>query len=250
MTTTLITGATSGIGHALAHIYAHQGHRLVLIGRRDLSDLDASFFTPENYCQVDLADRNAAQTVSAFLEQQGIRTVERLIHNAGLGYFGEIATQDPANITTLVDVNLRAPVALTHALLPQVKRGKGKIVLISSVVATLPAPDYAVYAATKAALDEFGANLRIELARDDVQVQVIHPGATRTDMHRKAGITQADMDTSKFPSAETVATDIAEVIESDADEATIGVTNKMMRWAGKHLAGLIDLALTQTRRRA
>ncbi|MEL6309418.1 MAG: SDR family NAD(P)-dependent oxidoreductase [Chloroflexota bacterium] len=247
MNTVLITGATGGIGHALAHIYAHQGHRLVLVGRRDRSELDQDFFTLENYCQVDLADASAAETITAFMDEQELPSVDILIHNAGLGYYGDIAQQDPANITTLVDVNLRAPIALTHALLPHLKRVGGKIVLISSVVANLPAPDYAVYAATKAALDEFGDNLRIELERDNVSVQIIHPGATRTDMHRKSGITAQDMDTSKFPSAEAVATDIATAIQSDSPEATIGKANQVMRWAGKHAAGLIDFALKQTR---
>lgn len=242
--TTLITGATGGIGLALAQHYHARGDRLVLVGRRDPADLNTELFTPESYCRADLAQADAAETVQAFVAEQGITSIDRLIHNAGLGYFGEIPDQPPENIETLTAVNLRAPVALTHALLPYLTGGK--VVFISSVVSSLPAPEYAVYAATKAALDGFAYNLHIELG-DEVTVQLIHPGATRTDMHRKAGIPPERMDTSKFPPPEQVAEQIAGAIERGKPQVAIGATNKLMRWAGRHAAKLVDTVMMRGR---
>jgi short-subunit dehydrogenase len=120
------------------------------------------------------------------------------------------------------------------------------VVFISSVVSSLPAPEYAVYAATKAALDSFAYNLRIELG-DEVAVQLIHPGATRTDMHRKAGIPPERMDTSKFPPPEQVAAQIADAIERGKPQVAIGATNKLMRWAGRNAAKLVDTVMMRGR---
>ncbi|MGJ3240847.1 MAG: SDR family NAD(P)-dependent oxidoreductase [Anaerolineae bacterium] len=243
MGNTLITGATDGIGLALARYYAQQGERLILIGRRERATLDGAFFTAERYCQADLARADCAQIIADCLEAQGINTLDRLIHNAGIGYFGAIADQTPEQIETVLAVNLRAPVLLTHRLLPHVRDASGQIVLISSVVASLPAPEYAVYAASKAALDEFGDNLRIELQGTGVAVQVIHPGATRTAMHSKIGIPPERMDTRRFPTPERVAEQIAEAIASRTPQRTLGIGNRLMRIAGKHIAGLIDFVM-------
>ncbi|MEM9950389.1 MAG: SDR family NAD(P)-dependent oxidoreductase [Chloroflexota bacterium] len=245
--TILITGSTSGIGYALAQQLAQDGADLILLGRRNPSELESSFFTDDRYIQVDLAHPRASETVVTELDKRGVQQINILIHNAGTGYFGDIATQSPQSIATVIDVNLTAPVLLTHALLSKLTVAKGKIVLISSVVANLPAPDYAVYAASKAALDEFCDNLRIELKAQGITVQVIHPGATQTDMHSKLGIPAERMDTSKFPSAETVAGQIIATINSKQSQATIGIPNKLMRFAGKHAAGLIDFAMKRSK---
>ena len=98
-------------------------------------------------------------------------------------------SESQEDIENLIHVNLRAPVTLTHALLPRLKAAKGKIVFISSVISNMPCPDYAVYGATKSAIDSFARNLRIEL-EGIVSVQAIHPGATRTGMHAKMGLSK------------------------------------------------------------
>ncbi|MEL6270306.1 MAG: SDR family NAD(P)-dependent oxidoreductase [Chloroflexota bacterium] len=238
MTTTLITGATSGIGLELAKIYAQRGDRLLLVGRKPVSELD-DFFTPDRYIQVDLGQPHPEDAIAAHMDAHGITQLDWLIHNAGTGYYGRVAEQSPENILTNISVNMGAPVAITHRLLPQLKAARGRVVFVSSVVSTVPTADYAVYTATKAALDGFAYNLRIELG-DEVTVQVMHPGATRTDMHRKIGITPADMDTSKFPPADEVAAQIASAIDNNAKKAVIGGTNRLLHWAGEHAAWILD----------
>jgi short-subunit dehydrogenase len=210
----------------------------VLLGRRAPSSLDPTIFTPASYCRVDLAQPYGAQIVQHFLQSRQIDQLDLLIHNAALGAYGPVAQQMPQNIRTLVAVNLRAPVALTHALLPMLRRPHGKLVFISSVVSALPGPQYAVYGATKAALDGFARSLRTEL-RGSIDVQLIYPGATRTSMHRKSGV-PASMRWERFPPAERVAAQIVRAIDSPHEAVTIGAGNRLLQLAGRHAADVVD----------
>ena len=240
--TILITGATDGIGLALANHYQAQAHNLVLIGRRPYSDVSLKEFTNENYCQVDLSRLDCANTVDRWLREHNINRIDWLIHNAAQGHYGPTEAQAAENIKSLVAVNLQAPIALTQVLLPLITQPDGKIVFISSVVSSIACPEYAVYGATKAALDGFARSLRIEL-RDSVQVQVVYPGATRTGMHAKSGLRKDKIDWGKFPPAEKVALEIAGSVGSKKKSATIGVGNKAMRFGGRHFGGLFDWAM-------
>ena len=91
--TILITGATDGIGLALARRYANMGARLVLVGRRPLAELDADFFDEANYCRADLACDDCVDAIEQWLEDQEIEQIDLLIHNAGVGYVGAIGDQ-------------------------------------------------------------------------------------------------------------------------------------------------------------
>ncbi|MCU0492801.1 MAG: SDR family NAD(P)-dependent oxidoreductase [Chloroflexaceae bacterium] len=235
--TILISGASDGIGLALARHYAATGARLLLLGRRPASGLGESFFTATSYCRVDLAQPYAHAIVKRFLLHQGIERLDLLIHNAGLGYYGPLEQQPAATINDMLAVNVHAPIALTHALLPLVERTHGSVVFISSIAANLPVPQYAVYGASKAALDGFARSLRVELA-GRARVQVIHPGATRTAMHARSGAPLEKLGWSRFPPPERVARAIARAIASGRDETTIGLGNRMLRWAGRQLEWL------------
>jgi len=237
--TILITGATDGIGLALARRYHEAGARLILVGRRPLDALDDPLFTPEIYCQADLSLPDCADHITAWLDAQGVKRLDLLINNAGAGFVGGIAEQTPENIRMLEAVNLRAPMAITHQLLPLVEAAGGKLVFIGSVAAVIPTPDYAVYTATKAALDAFIRNLRIELAAMDspARVQMIHPGATHTGIHAKSGAPVERMNPAKFPPAEQVAAQIDDLIRGGRRLAAPGFTNNLAlqtlrRWPG------------------
>lgn len=235
----LITGASDGIGLALARLLQGSGARVVSVGRRLPAEME-----PElrgDYCRADLAQPFAAAVVAEFLRRRGVDTLDLLIHCAGVGSYGPTEAQAPGEIDALLDTNLRAPVALTHALLPALVAASGRVVFIGSVAAALPVPDYAVYGATKAALEGFARSLRVEL-RGQVGVQVIHPGATRTGMHAKVGAPLERMGWSRFPRPERVARQIFRAIEGGAPVATVGLGNRLLRLAGRHLGGLVDSA--------
>lgn len=233
----LITGATDGIGQALAQIYRGRGARVIGIGRRPAEEVSAD--QRSDYCRVDLAQPFAAALVADFLRQRGVVRLDRLIHCAGIGSYGAVDDQTPAAIDALLNVNLRAPIALTHALLPRLLAAHGHVTFIGSIVAALPAPNYAVYGATKAALEGFARSLREEL-RGQIGIQIVHPGATCTSMHVKSGMPPNRVNARRFPSPMWTAERIVRAIEHNAAVATIGSVNRLLRCIGRHAGGIAD----------
>ncbi len=238
----VITGATDGIGLALARQYQQQGARLILIGRRPIELLDNTFFAPDCYCQADLANLDSAKQISFWLHENRVAHLDLVIHNAAVGYVGPVETQGEENIRQLVNVNLRAPIMLSHALYPLVERAAGKFVFVSSVVAGLPGPGYAVYTATKAALDSFVRNWQIELRADrsPVRAQIIRPGATRTNMHEKSGADLQRLGWDRFPTPDAIAQQIVHATVANYRATTLGLPNAMLYTAGRRFPALID----------
>ena len=233
--TVLITGATDGIGRALAEIYRAREERLVLVGRRALDSLEGALSSEGTYCRVDLMKDNCADKVGSYLESRTIDKLDLAIQNAATGYYGSLANQNVASIREIVAVNLLAPLRLTHALVPYVKNAGGKHVFIGSIAHAFPCPDYAVYAATKEALDVLGRNLRVE---GEANVQVIHPGGTQTGIHRKAR--WDDENPRVFPPADRVARRIVRAIDGRRRVVTIGLGNQWLRFCGRYFGGVVD----------
>ena len=253
MPTVLISGASDGIGRALAAHYAAAGARVLGLGRRAFPEALGGAIRPADYLQVDLARPGAAAAVLAFVEERGINRLDAVIHNAALGWYGPPAAQSAASIDELLAVNLAAPVALTHALLPRLAAAHGVAVFVSSVHSALPAADFAVYTATKAALDGFARNLRIEergRAQPAPAVITVWPGATRTGMHAKSGVPAQRIRAERYMPPDAVAAQIARAVEQRRSRA-IGRGNGLLRWLARHLEPAVDwgLAAAQRRRR-
>ena len=235
---TLITGATDGIGLALARIYEQNGDRLILVGRRPISSLEDGLFSRDTYCQIDLANIDEVGTMDAFLESKEIGSIDRLILNAGTGFYGRTADQSAEDVRRIVSVNLSSSIALIHKCWSRLAAAGGKVILIGSVVSTLPCPDYAVYAATKAAVDGLARSLRYEL-EPGVSVKVIHPGATRTGLHEKIGVDDR-VDWRRFPSADTVASRIADRIDAPGWRSIPAFIDRVLWTVGKRLPRVAD----------
>ena len=236
----LITGATSGLGLELARLYAG-GSALILSGRKPLQDLADALFTEETYLRCDLARADAAETVTAWLTAHTITHLDLLVHNAAVGYYGDVVQQTEVSVDELLNVNLYAPILLTRALLPLLKRGNGKVVFINSVAADLSAPDYAVYGATKAALAGFARNLRLEL-RGEVGVLTCYPGAIATPLHQKSGVPAGKFAVERFASPGAVAQQVYRAASSKRAAVTLGTGNKVLRALGRYLPGVLDAA--------
>lgn len=237
--TVLITGATDGIGLELARLYRRRGAELHLLGRRSPDDLDEALFQGAQYYRADLAEPGVAVGILKQMDQRGVGSLDLVIHNAGMGYYGAVDAQGPDAIAELLAVNFQAPLVLSHALLPRLRAAGGKIVMISSVISAIACPDYAVYAASKAALDGFARSLRAELDRQ-VSIQVILPGATRTKMHVKIGMPRDQADWQRFVPVAKTAAAIVRAIDGRRARVVIGAGNRAIRWAGTYLGAPLD----------
>lgn len=234
----VVTGATDGIGLELARLYLQQDYRLVLIGCRPLANLGTGLFNIDNYCQVDLSHESAAYSISQFLVERGIDEVDVLIHNAAVAWAGDFADQSAESIRNLLAVNLMSAIELTHALASRLERGKGVVAFISSIVACLPSPKYAVYAASKSGLDAFARALGVEW-RGRIDVCLIGLGPVQTGMHAKAGMQFSVRQRRLWPLPQKIARQIALAI-SDRKSKTIGLSNRAVAFLGKRFPRIVE----------
>jgi|SRR5690348_8423784 short-subunit dehydrogenase len=170
----LLTGASGGIGNAIARALHARGASLLLSGRRTdvLEALASELGERADVIQADLATREGVTALAA-----AARDVDILVANAALPGSGRLDDFSAEEIDRTIDVNLRAPMQLARELAPaMVGRGSGQLVFISSMSGKLPAGGGSVYSATKFGLRGFAASLRDELHGTGVGVSVISPG--------------------------------------------------------------------------
>ena len=216
----LVTGASSGIGEALAARLAHAGAR-VLVHGRDAARLAAvAARTGGTALPADLAVPGAAEGLAgAALEAAG--RVDILVNNAGVGWAGPLADMSGEDVGRLVAVNLTAPVALTRALLPaMIERGGGHLLYVTSIAGRTGVAGEAVYAATKAGLDTFVESLRFELAGTGVRVAVAVPGVVATPFFEHRGRPYTRNRPRPLP-AGTVADALIRAIAADREETYV-----------------------------
>lgn len=194
--TSLITGASSGIGAVYAERLAARGHDLVLVARseaklRALADRLAA--THGVAVNILVADLGAPADVAKVERRLTAGDISTLINNAGVAGGGPLAAADPDRLEAMIQLNV---VALTRLAAAAARRfaadGRGTIVNIASVTALMPEAFDPVYPATKAYVLAFTQSLRAELAPRGVTVQAVLPGATRTPIWEAAGV---DIDT-------------------------------------------------------
>lgn len=189
----LVTGASSGIGAALARELAKDGHDLILVGRsiapmNALADEIKSGGANATVLPCDLSKAGAARTLAGEIEARGL-VIDVLVNAAGLGGSGRFDQSDPVRLAEMLQVNVVALTELTRLLLPgMVLRGSGKILLVASTAAFQPGPQMAVYSATKAYVLSFGEAITFELKDTGVNVTTLCPGPTATGFARVAGI--------------------------------------------------------------
>ncbi|MEE4278078.1 MAG: SDR family oxidoreductase [Halieaceae bacterium] len=185
--TALITGASAGIGEALAWVHAEKGGDLILVARRkERLDVLAAAITADHGVRVevitaDLSKPGAAKRLVAEVEERGLQ-VDILINNAGLGAHGAFHESALERQTTMLQVNITALTELTHLLVQgMVERGNGKVLNVGSTAGFLPGPLQAVYYATKAFVNSFSQAIANELEGTGVTVSVLCPGPVATE---------------------------------------------------------------------
>jgi short-subunit dehydrogenase len=168
----LLTGASSGIGPYIARALREEGVELILSARRrELLQQLADEIGGARIIPADLTKRTDTERLAA---QSG--EIDILVANAGVPATGKLVKFEPAQVDRAIEVNFRAPIALTRLVLPHmIERGDGHIVLMSSMAGKFAGPNASIYNATKFGLRGFGLALRQELAKSGIGVSTIFP---------------------------------------------------------------------------
>ncbi|MGB1238576.1 MAG: SDR family oxidoreductase [Pseudomonadales bacterium] len=177
----VITGASSGIGAAMAQHFAAAGHPLLLVARR-IEKLEA-LGLPNAMCRrVDMTDTAAFRAALKEAEAE-YGVVDCLINNAGLMLLGQIDSQDPAQWQRMYDINVIALLNSMQVVLGDMKaRNGGTIINVSSIAGKKSFPNHAAYVGTKFAVSAISENVREEVADSNVRVMSICPGAVETEL--------------------------------------------------------------------
>ena len=182
--TVLITGATAGIGKAIAERYHSAGATVILVGRRKerLGDLVSHLGERAHAFELDLTHRTATEAFWRSLPDE-LQSVDILVNNAGCAFGMAPAWEaDIADWQGMVELNVGSLLRLTRLVLPgMVERNRGHIVNLGSVAGTYPYPGGNVYGATKAFVEQFSLNLRCDLHGKNIRVTNIEPGLVETE---------------------------------------------------------------------
>ncbi len=248
--TVWITGASSGIGEALAYALSRRGARLILSARREerLRAVREACARPEAHHVVplDLADP-ASLTGAAARVSETIGPVDVLVNNGGVSQRALVEAVDVDVIRRIMEVNFFGAVALTKAVLPSMlERGAGRVVVVSSLVGKFSTPRRSAYAASKHALHGFFDALRAEVWDRGVRVTLVCPGYVRTEISRNAlaadGATHGRMDAGqkKGIAPERCAEAIIRAVEKERDEVLVGGKETLAVYVKRFFPGLFN----------
>lgn len=251
----IVTGASRGIGAAIARALAREGLHLLLIGRDEVrlsevsAEIGAAGGTASSLVQ-DLTAPEAAETVTRVVVER-LDAPYLLVNNAGIATAQRFDRRPREEWERELATDLLAPLRLTYALLPiLLRQGRGQVVFIGSASADQPLPRLAVYSGAKAALRGFGRALDLEVARRGVRVSVVEPVYVRTELGRRPTDTEPPLErrAREHPSSvlepEVVARAVVRLLYRPRP-----VSRVPLAWAAGHaLLGVLDPFLTPRRR--
>jgi uncharacterized protein len=190
---TVITGASAGIGLALARVFARHGHELALVARREerlralADEIAATGAVKPIVIVADLAQADAVRQIGEALVAQGAEP-QFMVNNAGFGLTGSAASRGRDEQLAIIDVNVRALTALSLAFVDSLARHRGGLLNVGSMAGFMPGPGMAVYYASKAYVLSFTEALHSELKSRGVRVSVLCPGPVPTEFAARAGV--------------------------------------------------------------
>ncbi|HEY8124090.1 MAG TPA: SDR family oxidoreductase [Methylocystis sp.] len=258
-TVAVITGASDGIGAALARTFAANGHELALVARRGellealADEIAANGSVRPLPIELDLTAEGAADTLSERLAEAGVAP-QFLVNNAGFGLMGRAIELDAAEQLAIVNLNIAALTALTLRFLPAIVAAKGGVLNVASVAAFMPGPGFAVYYASKAYVRSFSEALSQELKPLGVKVACLCPGPVQTGFQARAGMDLAGFMKAIKPAmlpASEVARQGYEGLMAGKRVIVPGLVNRMFVWgaAATPRALLLPLLATAQQRR-
>lgn len=249
--TVVVTGASSGIGEALAHELASRGHNVTLIARRRnrlrvlAAKLERTHHVSARVHVADLATARGRRAAVAAIGADG-RVVGGLCNNAGTGRFGPFHEEEPDRLNSLVALNVDAVHELTLAMLPaMVQRGEGAVLNVASILGHGPIPNSASYSASKAFVLTLSEAIHTELRNTGVSCTALSPGPVRTDAIAASGVEDHVPVTPGLLFADIggVARAGVDAMESGRRTAVPGLANQLFTLGSRYLPRTITLPL-------
>jgi uncharacterized protein len=249
--TSVVTGASSGIGAAIATELASRGHSLALVARREerlrtlATELTSTYGVAADVIAADLGDPAERERLADELRGKG-RVVEVLVNNAGFGHQADFATSPRERMVEMVTLNVEAVVDLTSRFLTgMVDRGRGSVINIASTAAFQPMPGSAVYGASKSFVLSFSEAIRTELRGSGVTVTAVCPGPVKTEFTDVAGIGGVEDRTpdAVWMSADEIAKHAIDGAMNDRRVVVPGALNRAGALVGQHSPRAIALPL-------
>jgi uncharacterized protein len=241
--TALITGASAGIGEAIARELAARGHGVTLVARREdrlrslAGELSERFDVRAEAMGVDLGSQTARADLPRRLDELGLE-VEILVNNAGFGGGEEFARTDRERLVSMVELNCVALVDLQATYLPMmVERGRGAVINIASTAAFQPLPGAATYGATKAFV----------LSLSEAVLTAVCPGPVKTEFAEAAGLSGAEEQVPGvlWMSAESVAKSAVEAAAEGKRAIIPGLLNRAGALTGQHAPHMLALPIAK-----
>lgn len=226
MKTVLITGASSGIGYALAEIYAKNSYNLILVARRETKLLDLKTKLENMYnisVNVEVMDLSLTENIKFLYEKY--RNIDILINNAGFGTFGEFKDYELETDLAMINLNINSLVILTK-LYSQSMKKTDKIINIGSTAGFQPTPFMATYSATKS----FVVDFTLAIAREihEPQIVLFCPGETQTEFQEVAKRPKSSILRGKIPTASEVAEYLYNKVNKDKTFIIWGRYNRLL----------------------
>ena len=247
----ILSGASSGIGRALAVELVRDGARLVVVARRQdrLAELAAELADAPGEIQVLAGDMTLADVRQAAIERarEKFGGLDLLVNNAGSGAMGLFAEATPDRLRHVMEVNFFAPAEMIRQSLPLLTTGKRPIVVnIGSVLGHRGVPFNSEYCASKFALQGLSESLRAELARSGIDLLVVSPARTRTEFFERA----INAPAARWPElrgvpADLVARRTVRAIRRGRHEIVPSLSGKMLVWANRLCPRLLDFVLAR-----
>ena len=243
----LLTGATGGIGQASALALLQAGASLMLVGRSAsrtaslATDLAGRIPGSSGRIEWRTADLNRPNDLAALADTATAWGANVVVHNAGVASFGRFESFDAAAMQQVLNTNLLAPMLLTQALLPHLRREpRAQIICIGSALGRLGLPGYSVYSASKFGLRGFTEALRRELGDTGVRLQYLGPRATRTDFNTEEALAYQQATGTASDAPQTVALALVKLLEDEAAERFIGFPESLAVRINGFAPGLLD----------
>jgi short-subunit dehydrogenase len=249
--TAVVTGASSGIGAAIAVELADRGFSLVLVARRQerlrslATELSSEHDVEAEVIACDLGQDAERDRLQSELGGRG-RSVEVLVNNAGFGHQADFARSPRERMVEMVRLNVEAVVDLTSRFIgPMTERGRGSVINVASLGAFQPLPGSAVYGASKAFVLSFSEAIRTELRGSGVTVTAVCPGPVRTEFMAVAEVPGVEDRTpgAVWMSAEDIARQAVDGAANDKRVVVPGLLNRAGALAGQHSPRAVALPL-------